>query len=323
MNHFPALNRLLSVIGVALVGLLLLVPAAAAADPGVRQEHIVVTTGGDITFAEGDEADVLVILDGTAIISGDVRSVVVVNGDATFVGARAEDVVAISSHVALDDTSVIDGDIRTLNATIERAPGATVNGETRDLLAVIAADIGATWLAIVSVLMLIYLGFVAAAVVAGVVVAGVAGRQVRQAGRLISDEPLSVFLAGLAGMFGIITVGVLAIITVIGIPLGVAILAFVLPLLAVAGYLVVGIWIGEVILSGRQPGAAPERPYMAAVVGILALAVISLIPVVGGLVSFMGLGAVVLLLWRNFRRAGRTDVAAARPLVPAAGSPGS
>jgi hypothetical protein len=116
---------------------------------------------------------------------------------------------------------------------------------------------------------------------------------------------------------------VLAVITVIGIPLGLAILAFVLPLLAVAGYLVVGIWIGEVILSGRRPGAAPERPYMAAVVGILALAVISLIPVVGGLVSFMGFGAVVLLLWRNFRGAGRTDVAAARPLVAAAGSSGS
>jgi hypothetical protein len=128
---------------------------------------------------------------------------------------------------------------------------------------------------------------------------------------LISREPVTTLLAGLAGLFGIIIVGTVAIVTIVGIPLGLAILLGVLPLMLMVGYLVAAIWIGEWILRQSSQGRAPGRPYLAAIVGTLVMGVVSIIPVVGGLVSFMGFGAVVLLMWRTFR--GETTGSASAP----------
>ena len=77
------MNRLFAIVSAALLALLILVPVAAAADPfDAQDEHVVVSTGGDITLAEGQHADVLVVVNGTATIEGDAGSVVVINGTA-------------------------------------------------------------------------------------------------------------------------------------------------------------------------------------------------------------------------------------------------
>ena len=75
-------------------------------------------------------------------------------------------------------------------------------------------------------------------------------------------------VAGLLGMVGIILAGTIAIVTVVGVPLGLGILALVLPALLVAGYLVAGIWIGDMILVRTSPGVVRERPYLAALIGV-------------------------------------------------------
>jgi hypothetical protein len=57
-----------------------------------------------------------------------------------------------------------------------------------------------------------------------------------------------------------------------------------------------------------------ERPYLAAVIGLLILQALSLVPVLGivaTLVSLFGFGAVVLLAWRTLRAGGGTHVAVA------------
>jgi hypothetical protein len=55
------------------------------------------------------------------------------------------------------------------------------------------------------------------------------------------------------------------------------------------------------ILAQTSPGVVRERPYLAALLGLAVLAVIGIIPVVGGIVIFVGFGAVVLLMWRTLR----------------------
>ena len=290
------MNRILGFLAAGLLALLVLVPAVAAAGPGPQDEHLVINTGGDITLPAGQTVDLLVVVNGAATIEGNARGVVVINGSARFVGSTAVDVLAIRSSVVLDGSSVVSGDIRTIDSTVERAAGASVQGSVRD-----GIDVAATALLIGSALFLVYLGFAIAAIFGALALAAVASRQVRAAGSVISREAGQALLAAIAGLVGITVVGTMAIVTIVGIPLGIAILLGVLPCLAIVGYLVAGIWIGERILEQVSPGRNPERPYLAAIVGVFALDVVSIIPVVGGIAAFLGFGAVVLLGWRTFR----------------------
>jgi hypothetical protein len=103
----------------------------------------------------------------------------------------------------------------------------------------------------------------------------------------------------------LITVAVLAIVTVVGIPFGLGLLALVLPGLFLVGYIVSGIWVGEWIL-GRTGAPASERPFKAAIIGLVVVGLVGFIPVVGGVIAFIGFGAVMLLAWRVLRQAPAT-----------------
>jgi hypothetical protein len=293
------------------------VPVAAAADPwDVRDEHVVLSTGGDITLAAGQHADMLVVVDGTATIEGDAGSVVVINGTADFVGSSTAGIVAIRSHVTLDAGSNVDGDVVTFDAVVDTASGAAIEGEITDL----AKDLGGAAILIASALALMYFAFVISAIAAGLAVAAVAGKQVREAGGIISREPVKTVVAGLVGIVGTVVVGTLAIVTIVGMPLGFGILALVLPVLLVAGYLVAGIWIGDMILARTSPGVVRERPYLAAVLGVVVVGVIGIIPVIGSIPVIVGVGAVVLAMSRAVRRPASSEpVGAPATAVTSAG----
>ena len=291
------MNCVFGIVSAMLLGLLILVPVASAADPIYEDGRVVVSVRGDITFPAGQRADSLVIVDGTATIEGDVRTLVVVNGTANLVGSHTEEIVAIASRVTLDGSTVVAGDVRVISTTVEKAPGATIQGATKEGL-----DLAGAALFVGPALFLLYLGFVIAAMAAALALAGLASRQVRSAEILISSQPGTTFLAGVAGLFGIILGGTLAIVTIIGIPLGLGILIGVLPMMAFVGYLVAAIWVGEWVVGQASRGPGRERPYLAAVVGVLVLSIVSIVPIVGGIVSFMGFGAIVLLMWRTLRQ---------------------
>jgi len=147
----------------------------------------------------------------------------------------------------------------------------------------------------------LFVGFLLAAMFVTLALAAVASRQVREAGSAIRREPIAVIVAAFLGLIGVITVGVLAIVTIVGTPTGLAILAFGLPALFIGGYAVVAIWLGELVLARATPGVDRPRPYLAAIVGVAILGVLSIIPVIGGLLVFAGFGALVLFLWRIAR----------------------
>jgi hypothetical protein len=293
------MNRFFGIVSAMLLGLLILVPVASAAEPFNDVQHLILSNGGDVTVPAGQHVDLLVVVDGTGTIAGDADGVVVVNGTATFTGGQAASVIAVYSTVSLDAGSSVSGDIRTYQSTVDQAGGATVGGKVIDG----ANDIDWTGVAAATTALafLVLLGLVILGLAAGLTAAAVASDQVRGAGSLISREPGMTLVAAFAGLFGIILVSLLAMITVVGIPLGLAILIVVLPAVAFAGWLVVAIWIGERILERLTPQVTRERPYLAAVLGVLVLDVLSIVPFVGGIVAFFGFGAVVLYMWRAFR----------------------
>jgi hypothetical protein len=187
--------------------------------------------------------------------------------------------------------------VRTLGTTVDVDPAATIGGSVSSL----DKDIVSATAVLAPMAFLFILGFVLVAIVAGLGLAALAARQVRAAEQLISHEPGQTLLVGLAGLVLVPVVAILAMITVIGVPLGLAILLLVWPAAAVVGYLVAGIFIGEWLLyRGDRP--SPERPYLAAVVGLLILQIVSIVPFVGAIASLFGFGAVLLLAWRVFRQ---------------------
>jgi hypothetical protein len=310
-----------------LLSLVVLVPVAAAAEPWSSEAWATGTWDNDIrdslittgttTIAPDQDLDLLVVLNGTTTVHGDVESVILIGGSADLVGGHVGEVVAIGGRLGLDAGSVVERDVRVVEADLQQAAGATVGGRIIDGV----ADVDWALVSVVgtSLLFVLWIGLILIAIVGGLVAAAVASRQLRRAGDVITREPGLSFVAGLAGVVGLALLSAIATITVVGIPVGLTILFAVLPLVAFVGFLITAVWIGEWIVARTSPGVQRERPYLAAVLGVLVLSGLSLIPFVGGMVSFFGIGAALLLMWRSFRGEGDAAPASTTWVTPAAG----
>ncbi len=299
------MKRLFLVIATVAILMGLAAPAVLAADPTKPGGEVLMAFNGDVTVPAGEQADAVIVTNGTATISGQVKNVVVISGSAILNGATLENVFVTNGTVTLGAGTTVSGDVRTIDATVTQDPTAVVSGSVRAA----DADLIAFGAAIVPLIALLFLGFALVTIVAGLTLAALAARQVRSAEELISHQPAETFVFGLAGLVVIPLVAILMMVTVIGLPLGLAILLMVWPAAAFAGYLVAAIWVGEWLLyRGDRP--RPERPYLASVVGLIALQIAGLVPFVGPIASLFGFGAVLLLGWRIFRTEGARTIPA-------------
>jgi hypothetical protein len=173
------------------------------------------------------------------------------------------------------------------------------------------------------VLALLWLGFGLANIVAGLLVAGLAGRQLRAMEALISHEPV---LAGLAGLVGVILIPVAAILlfpTVVLAPLGFGILVVALPLATFGGYLVAATWVGDWLLRVLGSRQEHERPYLAVVLGVVALGVLGLVPVLGlvvAIATLFGFGALIVSGIRTISGGTRPAMGTPQPAPLATGA---
>jgi hypothetical protein len=284
-------------------------PVALAADETLPHSgRVLMAFGGDIAVAAGEQADVVFVANGDADIAGTVNTLTVIEGNATVHGATVEDVIVISGTLALEEGSEVLNNVRSIESTVTQADGVVIGGDIKGLdaeLIAIGAFLGPAML-------LFAIGMLLASLLAGLLLAGLASRQVRAAERVISEEPLPVFVIGLVAAIAIPVLAIVALITIVGAPLGLGILFGILPALAFVGFLVAAIYLGEELLGTRKEPMA-ERPYRAALVGIVILQVVGIVPFVGGLVtavaSILGVGAILLLCWRTLR-SGTSQTAA-------------
>ena len=129
-------------------------------------------------------------------------------------------------------------------------------------------------------------------------------------------ERLGVTVAwGVGIAIGVPLLAVLALVTLVGIPFGIALLLGAIPVLVVA-YTTSAWVLGRRVLRNRSTSR-----WAALFTGWGILRVLALIPVAGALVGLaatvVGLGALAVALWR----AGRPGAPAARPEAPAPGPP--
>ena len=291
------MKRLLLVAAMAALLLGLSAPATLAAEPLPDTGRVLVSVNGPVDIPAGAHLETLVVVGGDARISGDVTTIVVVRGTATLSGATAESLVVVDGTADLQAGTTVRGDVRTLDGTVTQAPGATVGGSVRTL----DADLAAAGILLIPAVVLLFLGLGLATVAAALLVAAFGARQVRSVESLIARRPGHVLVAGIVGAVALPLVAILLTATVVGAPIGIAMLFVVLPAIAFLAWIVAAIWIGDWIVARLRGNPEPDRPYLAAVVGVIALAVAGVLPFVTALATLFGFGALLLAAWRVLR----------------------
>ena len=85
----------------SLILLALFAPAALAAGPVTSTGSVIVSVQGTVDVPAGSNPETVVVVDGTATISGDADTVVVAGGTATLTGATVDSLVVIDGRADL------------------------------------------------------------------------------------------------------------------------------------------------------------------------------------------------------------------------------
>lgn len=288
----------------ALLALSLLAEGASAAT-----DHVVIT-GGAIVPAGQTAGDVIVV-DGDVRIDGHATGdVVSVSGPIRISGRVDGDVIAVSDRASLEPSARVGGDLRYADERPAVAPGAQVAGQ------VTKEDWPDAWSGWGWVSALAWwLAVSVSTLIVGALLVWLAPGALYAADRAVREHLGATIGWGIAIAIGAPLLAILALVTLVGIPFGIALLLSAIPVLVVA--YTTGAW-----LVGRRVVRNPSTsPWVALLAGWGILRLVALIPVAGGLVGLaatvVGLGALTVALW-GARRQGATP---ARPEAPAAGRP--
>jgi cytoskeletal protein CcmA (bactofilin family) len=266
--------------------------AAPATAAGAR-DQVVIT--GSVVVGPGQTVGDVVIADGPVTISGRVTGdVVVANGRVRILGGRvAGDVTNFSDRIELTGGARVDGDLNYGDERPVVAPGAVVGGDTKKIDAGDAFPFSGF-----AVLLAVWLAVSVSSLLLGLVLLAFAPRAADAADVVGRDAPGPSIGWGALLVFGLPILAVLALVTLIGIPLGAGLLLALVPIYAV-GY-VTGAW-----LLGRRILRPATSRYVAFLVGWAILRVVALLPIAGGLgwlaATLFGLGALIVAAWRARR----------------------
>jgi hypothetical protein len=227
-------------------------------------------------------------------VAGRVRGdLVVVDGNLRISGTVAGDVVTIADRATLAPGARVGGDLVYADKRPLVPGGATVEGdvsrvnidEVTDPVGFIGAV--AVWIAVT-----------VSALVLGLLLLWLAPRALDAAYAAASTSLGPTIGWGLLLFFGLPILAVIALVTLVGIPLGVALLLALVPLYAL-GYTTAA-W-----LLGRRLVRPPRARILAFLAGLAILRVLAIIPILGGIVGFaavvVGLGALLVATWRARR----------------------
>jgi hypothetical protein len=299
---------------ISITAALALVPAVALAANPTTDDDVLVRVNGPLNLGPNDRVGTAVVVDDNATIAGSVaHALVIVDGDATVSGTVEGDVVVVRGTLTLQPTARVAGDVTLVRSDLNRQQGATVGGDVTNR----TFDWSGWDFFLLSIYLWISLTIII--VIAGLIFAAVGGRQLTGSGNLITNQLGGTIVAAIIAGILIPILAVIAMLTILGIPLGLALLIFLIPGLWFFGYLVAGTKLGAVILRQQQSA----HPYLAALLGLILLQVIGLIPFIGGLIDFiagfLGTGALVLYAWNAWRGPGTAAPARVEYASPAPG----
>lgn len=287
----------------ALLALLL-----AAGTASVANDHVVIT-GGAVVPA-GQTAGDIIVLDGTVTIAGHATGdVVSVSGPVRLTGRVDGDLITVSDRAYIGPSARIGGDLRYGDERPVLAPGATVSGKVSNEDWADAAS-GWGWVSALGW----WLAVSVSTLIVGTLLVWLAPRALAAAERAVRERLGATVGWGIAIAIGVPLLAILALVTLVGIPFGVALLLAAIPVLLVA-YATTAWIVGRRVLRNRSAS------WTALLAGWGILRVLALIPVAGALVGLaatvVGLGALAVALWQ----ARKPGSPATTPEAPAAGRP--
>lgn len=302
------MRRLLVVSLGAFLALALATPAfAATAVPG-ENDNLVVLSGNAVVPA-GTVVDTVVVFDGTTVVSGRVtQTVVSFNGPVTITGTVAQDVVVFNGRLTVGPGANVMGDVFAENPVID--PTAQVGGAVHS---VYRAWWGVQWAGLLG-LMLFWLAVAVSVLLLGLILLAIAPRAADASFEAARTGIGPSIWWGLAALFGLPILSVVAMATLVGFPLGLGVM------LALALVYALGQTAGAWVL-GRALLREPKGRFAAFLAGWAILSGVSLIPGVGFVVWFaatvFGLGALAVAIWRARMRTAAVAVTRPVPSAPA------
>jgi cytoskeletal protein CcmA (bactofilin family) len=291
----------------AVAALLALLVGAGSASAAT--DHVAIT-GGAVVPA-GEIAGDVIVLDGTVRIAGRATGDVVSVGGPVRVSGRIDgDLITVSDRAVLGSTARVGGDLRYGDEAPVLARGARVSGKISNEDWADAAS-GWGWVSVLGW----WLAITVSTLIVGALLVLLAPRALYAAALAVRERLGATILWGIAIAIGVPLLAVLALVTLVGIPFGVALLLASIPVILVA-YATSTWLLGHRLLRNRT-----ASPWAALLVGWAILRLLALIPVVGALIglaaTIVGLGALTVALWRARRPAAPVAPAASRP-APAA-----
>ena len=295
------------VVRAAIVALLAVLLGAGSASAAT--DHVVIT--GGVVVPAGQTAGDVVVLDGTVTIAGHVTGdVVSVAGPVRLSGRVDGDLIAVSDRAFLGSTARVGGDLRYGDESPVLARGARVDGKISNEDWADSAN-GWGWVSALGW----WLAVSVSTLIVGVLLVWLAPGALYAAERAVSERLGATIGWGVVIAIGLPLLAILALVTLVGIPFGVALLLAAIPVLVVA-YATAAWIVGRRVLRNRSASR-----WAALFAGWGILRVLALIPIAGALVGLaatvVGLGALAVALWR----ARRTGAPAATPGAPAPGPP--
>jgi hypothetical protein len=272
------------------LALMLGLAAPAWAQTSQASEAFVVLSGrADVP--EGQQVGDLVVFHGSADVAGTVEgSLTAFDAPVTISGRVNGDVVVFNGRVELQSGANVTGDVVSQQAPVV-ASGATIGGTSKRLQTNTNWE-GFGWAGKLAW----WLAVSVSTLVVGLVLVWLVGpgaARILEAGRTRIGPSIGL---GLLLFFGLPLLAVIALVTVVGIPLGIGVLAALLLIYAL-GYSASGWILGRSILRG------PTSWFLAFLVGWGILRVVALVPILGGLAWFaavvFGLGALAVAIWRT------------------------
>jgi cytoskeletal protein CcmA (bactofilin family) len=261
----------------------------AAAQDGSEPEDFVVMSG-PANVPEGERVGDLVVFHGSSTVDGTVEGTLTAfDAPVTISGRVNGDVVVFNGRVELRSGAHVAGDLVTREAPVVAAD-ANVEGDTRRVHTNINWD-GFGWAGRLAW----WVAVSVSTLVVGLVLLWLIGQariRILEAGRTGIGPSVG---WGLLLFFGLPILAILILLTIVGIPLGLGLLAA-LALIQALGYTAAA-WI-----LGRSILRPPAGWVVAFLLGWGILRVAALIPILGGLAWFVavafGLGALAVTIWR-------------------------
>jgi hypothetical protein len=281
------MNRLAAFIVVTLVVLGAAMPARAQEDEAT--EAFVVLSGA-ANVPEGERVGDLVVFHGSSTVDGTVDgSLTAFDAPVTISGRVDGDVVVFNGRLELTSGANVTGDVVSREAPVVAAD-ATIGGSTRRVHTNVRWD-GFGWAG----RLVWWLAVSVSTLLVGLVLLWLVGpgrARILDAGTNGIGPSIG---WGMLLFFGLPVVAILILLTVVGIPLGLGLLAA-LALIQALGYTAAAWIVGRTILR------TPTVWVVAFLVGWGILRVAALIPLLGGLAWFasvvFGLGALMVAIWR-------------------------